>query len=937
MNRFFLKALTSVIGATFATSAFAQFETVPPCFDPANMMPISDPYLVIQIGNDNGALMGCTIGVAGTVALYNGVCLSRGPTSANNRGFMTFFYGGSSQGSVQPSNPFEDAGMALVFGAASFPCWTYAATSVDDTRERFGSVGLGTTFVGFSNRYMRTESTNTNVFARVQVESVADAIRLRWTLTNTDQTNPHLIGLYFGGCVSTANDDRWRHFPIFIPSEDASGYINMPKNKPPITDTFYDRIADPATFPAWVDFTVGQSSYFGMRIENQPSDATADIDTNNPTTADRFWIGKHVFLLGETGDLAANFPLAMLPDTDFNGDTAFVQRFPEVSVAPGASRTILHYVRSTYGNSNYKLPYGVAVDAPLTLGMPQNGGGNVAPNPFPIRVNVDNVGGYGFDGREFPLNDVRVKLSFLPNAGVTITGATATTPYELERSIAVVNPRQLRFTDFQARVDGDVSGNVTYTVTIDSQPGNVHKVITGVINVASRPRLTLEKDANMITLPYDFVDSSLETIFVPFLDPNVPGGDLQFYSYDPVQQGYVITTTAPKGKGFWAIYDKTGASSVIANYGGTPSQPSATGAALIQLRSGFNMIGNPFNYRIPIFQVTGVSASAPQTSYTYSQMVDLGWIQSFVSYWDAKARDYVFVPAEDGYFEPHLGYWINVLTTDDLTINYPDVFLPSVPDQTRRPIRTIRQTEQEWMLKLSLRSNSETDANNAVGVARSQAQVNRLRINEPPMAPTQNLALSVRQIDAGKVKQMARAFTTSAGRNEWKLIVTAKTAGEVTVTWPNLGELPKNLRFTLKDPATNMSRSVRQTSGYTFRMDQPGTRELTLVSELGGSTVATIGNVVVAGTTKGPSANVTINYTLGSDATTSIRILSSKGQEVYSISRGRADRAGDNTVTWNLRNSANQAVAPGTYRVEILAESGDGNRARKMVPVNVVR
>ena len=137
----------------------------------------------------------------------------------------------------------------------------------------------------------------------------------------------------------------------------------MPKNKPPITDTFYDRIADPATFPAWVDFTVGQSSYFGMRIENQPSEATSDLDINNPTTADRFWIGKHVFLLGETGDLAANFPLGMLPDTDFNGSTAFVQRFPEVSVAPGASRTILHYVRSTYGNSNYKLPYGVAVEA----------------------------------------------------------------------------------------------------------------------------------------------------------------------------------------------------------------------------------------------------------------------------------------------------------------------------------------------------------------------------------------------------------------------------------------------------------------------------------------------------------------------------------------------------------------------------------------------
>ncbi|MEQ1822543.1 MAG: FlgD immunoglobulin-like domain containing protein [Fimbriimonadaceae bacterium] len=934
MNRFFLKALTMVSGVSFAASALAQFETAPPCFDPDSMMPISNPYLIIQVGNSDGALMGCTIGVAGNVALGNGACF--GPAiTAENRGFMTFFYGGSSQGSVQTSpTGFEDRGMALVFGAASFPCWTYAATSVDGTRERFGANALGTTFVGFSNRYMRTETTNTDVFARVQVESVADAIRLRWTLTNTNATDARNIGLYFGGCVSTAvSVNQWDHFPV------GRGYNAMPKNKQAITDTLYDRNLNASTFPSYVDFTIGQSDYFGIRIENEPSVASTDVDSNKPATADQFYMGKNTFLLGTVGDLAANFPLAMLPDTDFDGVTAFVQRYPEEQVQPGASRTILHYVRTTYGNSDYKLPYGVSVDAPITVGLPASANGNLFPNPFPVRVNVDNVGGFGFDGKEFPLNDVRVKLSFPPNAGITVAGSTAVTPYELERTIAVVGIRQLRFTDFQATIGSDVSGNVPYTVTIDSQPGNVHKVINGVINVAARPRITLEKDANMVTLPYNFIDSSLETIFAPFLDPNVPGGDLQFYSYDPVQQGYVITTTAPKGRGFWAIYDKTGASSVIADYGGTPSQPSIVNPALIQLRGGFNMIGNPYHYRIPILQITGVSASAPQVSKTFTEMVDLGWVQSFVSYWDAQAKDYVFVPAEDGFLEPHRGYWINVLTTDDLTINYPDVYLPFVPGSNKKPIRTgvIRQTEQEWMLKLSARTSTSADSSNGVGVVRTVADVNRHKINEPPMAPTQDLGLSVRQIDAGKVKQMARAFSTQAGRNEWKLVVTAKKAGDVTITWPNLGQLPKNLRFTLKDAATNVSRSVRQTSGYTFRMDQPGTRELTLVSELGGSTAAVIGNVVVAGNTRVSGGSVTINYTLGADTTTSIRILSAKGQEVYSISRGRADRAGDNTVTWNLRNSANQAVAPGTYRVEIVAEGTDGNRARKIVPVNVIR
>ena len=36
-------------------------------------------------------------------------------------------------------------------------------------------------------------------------------------------------------------------------------------------------------------------------------------------------------------------------------------------------------------------------------------------------------------------------------------------------------------------------------------------------------------------------------------------------------------------------------------------------------------------------------------------------------------------------------------------------------------------------------------------------------------------------------------------------------------------------------------------------------------------------------------------------------------------------------------DNANRAVAPGTYRVEILAETPDGERVRKIVPVNVIR
>jgi hypothetical protein len=66
-------------------------------------------------------------------------------------------------------------------------------------------------------------------------------------------------------------------------------------------------------------------------------------------------------------------------------------------------------------------------------------------------------------------------------------------------------------------------------------------------------------------------------------------------------------------------------------------------------------------------------------------------------------------------------------------------------------------------------------------------------------------------------------------------------------------------------------------------------------------------------------------------------VLSGAGREVFTVSRGRADRAGENSVVWALRDNASRLVAPGAYRVEIIAETATGERVRKVIPINVIR
>jgi hypothetical protein len=944
MNRFYVKALT-LVGMTSVAALGAAQDWGQICVDPMNMQPRSDPYLQNGVGN---VLIGATMGLAGTVTYggATGPCFSPAAT-VDIRGRMSFFFGPRAS-NQRTSENFTDDNMPLTFGAPSDPFWTYGGTTKNGAITRFGQNDFNEFFVGFSNRYMWAVTVNDNVRARLQTEIVGDAARLRWTLTNLDTASAN-IGVIFGSVLGfltngASNPQSGGSFAAFWGSP--NGFITIPNGKPPVTDRFWDRSADSQGFPDWVAFNFGQADASGMLIENTASEATNDIDINDVSEADRFWLGKDTFIMGAPA--SGGFPRAIVPDTTFAGGVAFAYQFPERPVAPGATIQVLHYVRSTWGLSDYRLPFGVTVDAPKTLatratdfnGNPATSG--LVPNPMPIRVYVDNVGGFGFDGKEFPLNDVRVRLTFPANSGITVVGAPAGFTNTLERSINFVDVRDLEFLDFSAVVDNTVVGNIPYTVEINAQPGNVRKVLNGVVSVAARPQLTMFPDANMITLPYDFQDTSLESIFQPFLDPTVPNGDLQFYRWDPVQQGYVIVNSASRGNGFWAIYNKSGTSPVLSQYAGNPRTPNRflETSPLIQLKSGFNQIGNPYNFRIPINQITGVSASNNQISRTFREMVDLGYIQSFVTRWNPVTKDYELVAAEDGFLEPHQAYWINVLTQDDLTIQYPPVNTTPVADSSRRPAQMLNrwpQSDQKWRLKLTARMGDNQDTENYLAVDGNAANASKLRVGEAPMSPVQKLSMSVEQVVNGTAKRMSQAVTTSSSRQEFKLLVQAKEAGDVTVTWPNLNTIPKNVRLRVTDPATNVTRLLRQTSGYTFRMDKPGTRALNLTLETGGSDIAVIGNVVVSRAGRASNAPVTVAYTLGADATTSIRILSASGKEVYALTRGRADRAGENTVTWNLRNSANQAVAPGTYRVEIVAESASGERNRKFAVVNVIR
>jgi hypothetical protein len=344
------------------------------------------------------------------------------------------------------------------------------------------------------------------------------------------------------------------------------------------------------------------------------------------------------------------------------------------------------------------------------------------------------------------------------------------------------------------------------------------------------------------------------------------------------------------------------------------------------------MIGNPFNYTIELGQLLGVDAGNPGSTLTFNQMTQAGLISGSFAFYNTASQGYEYIANSGSLMLPNVGYWVYVSSVNDVTLVFPPVLIPGA----RAVTPTWTQSENNWRLQLVARNNKNVDAQNYVGVATS-AVSKALTTRKPPTSPGPNaVSLEVQDMVNGKTTQLAQSYRSTGGNNQaWNIQVTSKQAGPVTVTWPNLKTVPADVQFRLTDTSTGATRDLRRGSGYTFTATENTTRTFKVEAVPGVASKAAIANVVIS-RTKGLSSPVNVTYALATDATVSVQVLSN-GRAIYQAVAARADHAGSNSATWNLRDSANRQVAPGQYQIEIVAEGADGQRVRRTVPVTVTR
>ncbi len=936
------KALSAVMLAVGAASLAGAQGWPSACDDPTTTASL---YSTDYGGNGVGTeLFGAVLPVSGTVTYECFDPVFTAP-AAGGLGFLL-----GEIGSVQTT---DDDLVALNFGSAfaylrvngvlqytslgARANWTYFTTVRRDadtgdeagTFTKFGSSAIDTIFDGASDRYLIAAGTQDSIRVDLRIDAIADAARVRWRLTNLGAVTN--IGLWFGQYMDPIGNFTLDYSPI--------EFVNVPGYKPLTINRRFKRVPRPEAnvfpMPPYADFAPTQGrAWKGLRIINDQTGIDGAFPDQTP--ADGLDIGLSGFLLGAASGTDQIFPFARNSDEEFDrfrdinilGNVGYVQKwFPRPAGGQGSpvnERTveIVSYYKTTWGDSDFSRPYSAVGDSPKVIATRNENPFAFQQDQYTLRVYIDNTRGFSEVEKEIPLENVQVKLS-LPQG---LADANDATRRVITRTISRVEPKRMRFVDFQIQSLPTTFGVLNYSVEITPQTTSPKKIVTGNIVVASQPYLQIRAAANLVAAPWAFQNSSWAAILGQGSEPLQPDIDFQAFTWDAATQQYVLQTGPQRNVGTWIISNKNVGFKALA---GNPQQPQdlATGAPLSLLRPGWNLIGNPYNYPIQVGQLVGVSGADPRQALTYQELVDQNIISSSLSFWDEGTQTYKFIGNAQDFLQPNTGYWLNVLISQEVTLSLPPVFLPFIPTGTGG----IRSTPDIlWTMNLVARNGAGmVDDVNTIGFAKTAKAASRARVFEPPMSPAKGaISAAFPRGSGAKAVRLAKDIREEAATGSFEWHVNTQAAGNVTVTWPTATQVPTKYRLTLVDNVSGKKTDMRATTSYTYSATARSSRSLRVVAAVQG--VPLLSEVSAFRIGNGLNDPVEVGYRLSGPAKATVTITQN-GSLVRTLLTNVNKSTGKHTVLWNLINTKGMRAQGGVYQAVVSVTDEDGKNESKIV------
>lgn len=389
------------------------------------------------------------------------------------------------------------------------------------------------------------------------------------------------------------------------------------------------------------------------------------------------------------------------------------------------------------------------------------------------------------------------------------------------------------------------------------------------------------------------------------------------------------TPTPPRGIGYFLSLPPDTQTSVPVD-----QVAEFTGAYLIPLKTGWNMIGNPFPFSVDWnaceVEIVGTGGLLTERM-SIQEAVNRNFVRGQIYRYVSITGDYSWHTAPLGQLLPWSAHWIKALKPCTLVVPPLGTRSRSATENT-----TVAAADAPggWIMRLIARSNNREDRNNFIGISlQGNDQVAQEDVEKPPVFQSfVNLRILPKE---GGRSALAQDLRRNARKpQKWDMEVTTdQPDAEVTLQWAQEVRLPKGTRLMLTDQLTGQRVTMNKQSSYNFRMEGGTSRRFTVEAQPASRNRLMITNVNLS-STRGNAH--TLRYSLTDQAEVRVEVQNLSGKTLARLSGGTRS-AGVNTVSWNGRTDEGISLPAGTYHIQVIATTEDGETVRVVRPVVLTR
>ena len=444
-------------------------------------------------------------------------------------------------------------------------------------------------------------------------------------------------------------------------------------------------------------------------------------------------------------------------------------------------------------------------------------------------------------------------------------------------------------------VQAPAQGVASIRVTADTEP-------------LSQPGGSAETAYRIVSFPGRLDDPQLSNLFSSLgsYDP----AEWRLYTTDGAGGDYAeqrsLSASLPSGDGLWFIRRSGGALTPVEGTSIRTDQPFE-----IPLEEGWNLVGNPFAFEVPLSQVrVENTAGALQDVFGYNG---------------------TFVNQEGGVLEPYRGYLVRLSDGQAGTL----VIDPS-PEETSATASSMRTLDARWAVDLSARVGQARDPTNTFGTAPNATEAVEAADGRepPPIGDYVSLSFRAPSQEGGLWRDMR---STGGGVRTWTADVRTNVSGLVTIRAADVSSVPDNQSVWLVDPVLDQTQNLRETPTYQFpAAEATDARSLRILVGPTAAVQRRLGRnadrperVELLPSVPHPvRSHATFRYQVPERTRATLELYDLLGRRVATLIDDKSVAPGTHTYAWT-RQDTEGSLSSGAYLLRL--QAGDVTRTRRLV------